>query len=80
MSEIKARAEQSTTKSAALGSDLDLQTFSRQGGAWAYDSDFRQFAPEERSHLLKAGIELTDVEHAGTFLQTDAGKTGKNPA
>ncbi len=32
MSEIKARAERSTAKSAALGSDLDLKTFSRQGG------------------------------------------------
>ncbi len=72
MSEIKVRAERSATKSAALGSDLDLKTFSRQGGAWSYDSDFHQFAPEERSHLLKAGIELTDVEHAGTFLQADA--------
>ena len=72
MSEIKSRAERSANKSAALGSDLDLGSFSRQGGAWTYDSNFQQFAPEERSHLLKAGIELTDVEHAGTFLQADA--------
>jgi Fe-S cluster assembly scaffold protein SufB len=72
MSEIKARAAKSANKSAALGSDLDLQTFSRQGGTWAYDPEFTQFAPEERRHLLKAGIELTDEEHAGTFLQADA--------
>jgi Fe-S cluster assembly scaffold protein SufB len=72
MSEIKTRAEQSATKLAAFGADLDLRTFSRQGGPWDYDPDYRQFAPEERSHLLKAGIELTDEEHAGTFLQADA--------
>jgi Fe-S cluster assembly scaffold protein SufB len=72
MSEIKTRAEQSATKLAAFGADLDLGTFSRQGGSWDYDPDYRQFAPEERSHLLKSGIELTDVKHAGTFLQADA--------
>ena len=72
MSEIKARAEQVATKQAAFGTDLDLERFSRQGGAWDYDPDYRQFTPEERNHLLKAGIELTDEEHAGTFLQADA--------
>jgi len=70
--EIKVRAEKSLEKKAALGPDLNLEEFSRQGGAWEYDPDYRQFAPEERSHLLKAGIELTDEEHAGTFLQADA--------
>ncbi|MEW6386751.1 MAG: SufD family Fe-S cluster assembly protein [Thermodesulfobacteriota bacterium] len=71
MSEIKARAEQGRQKAAALGSDLDLEGFSRQGGDWAYDEKYQQFTPEERRHLLKAGIELTDAEHAGTFLQAD---------
>jgi|WetSurMetagenome_2_1015567.scaffolds.fasta_scaffold14999_2 uncharacterized protein len=72
MSEIRSRAERSATKSATFGGDLDLESFSRQGGAWSYDPEFQQFAPEERQHLLKAGIELTDEEHAGTFLQADA--------
>jgi Fe-S cluster assembly scaffold protein SufB len=71
MSEVKARAQQSREKRAALGPDLDLSEFTRQGGDWAYDPDYRHFAPEERGHLLKAGIELTDQEHAGTFLQAD---------
>jgi Fe-S cluster assembly scaffold protein SufB len=72
MSEIRSRAERSAAKSATFGGDLDLGSFSRQGGAWSYDPEFQQFAPEERQHLLKAGIELTDEEHAGTFLQADA--------
>jgi len=71
MSEIKQRAEQSRQKRAAFGTDLNLEEFSRQGGAWEYDPDYRQFSPEERSRLLTAGIELTDVDHAGTFLQAD---------
>jgi len=71
MSEIKARAEKSRDKKAALGSDLELSTFSRQGGTWEYDPDYGRFSQEERLHLLKSGIELTDVEHAGTFLQAD---------
>ena len=71
MSQIKARAEASRHKKAALGPDLNLAEFSRQGVAWDYDPDYRQFSPEERSRLLSAGIELTDEDHAGTFLQAD---------
>lgn len=71
MPEIKNRAEQSRQKKAALGPDLDLGQFTRQGGAWDYDPDYGKFSAEERRHLLRAGIELTDVEHAGTFLQAD---------
>jgi Fe-S cluster assembly scaffold protein SufB len=72
MSEITARAAHSRDKKAALGPDLDLASFSRQGGDWALDPGYQQFSPEERLHLLKAGIELTDEDHAGTFLQADA--------
>lgn len=72
MSEVKTRAAKSRDKKAALGLDLNLDEFSRQGGDWAYDPEYRQFTSEERQHLLKAGIELTDEEHAGTFLQADA--------
>jgi Fe-S cluster assembly scaffold protein SufB len=71
MSQIKARAEASRHKQAAFGTDLKLEEFSRQGGAWDYDPDYRQFSPEERSRLLTAGIELTDEDHAATFLQAD---------
>jgi Fe-S cluster assembly scaffold protein SufB len=71
MSQIKERAEQSRQKPAAFGRDLNLEEFSRQGGSWEYDPDYRQFSPEERSRLLTAGIELTDEDHAGTFLQAD---------
>lgn len=72
MSEVKTRAAKSRDKKATLGPDLNLEDFSRQGGDWAYDPEYRQFSADERQHLLKAGIELTDEEHAGTFLQADA--------
>jgi Fe-S cluster assembly scaffold protein SufB len=71
MSEIKGRAELSREKKAAFGPDLNLEEFSRQGGDWEYDPDYRHFSPEERSRLLTAGIELTDDDHAATFLQAD---------
>jgi hypothetical protein len=72
MSEMKKRAEGSRDKRAALGPDVDLQRFTRKGGDWSYDRDFRDFTGEERGRLLTAGIELTDQDHAGTFLQADA--------
>ena len=67
MSEINRRAEQGRQKKAAYGTDLDLEQFSRRGGAWEYDPDYRQFSPEERSRLLTAGIELTE-ENGALFI------------
>jgi Fe-S cluster assembly scaffold protein SufB len=72
MREVKQRAEKSRNKPAALGPDLDLEAFSRVGGKLEYDPEYRGFSPEERDRLLKAGIELMDREHAGTFFQADA--------
>ncbi len=72
MREVKQRAEKSRNKTAALGPDLDLEAFSRVGGKLEYDPEYRNFSPEERDRLLKAGIELMDQEHAGTFFQADA--------
>ncbi len=71
MSQIKERAEASRHKQAAFGTDLDMKEFSRQAGAWAYDPDYRQFSPEERSRLLTTGIALTAEAHAAPFLQAD---------
>ncbi len=71
MPEIRKRAESGRAKQAALGVDLDLTQFSREDGHFRYDSGYQDFTPEERQHLLRAGIELTDLDHAGTFLQAD---------
>jgi len=68
---MKQRAEHVRKKKAAFGPDVNLTEFSRQGGAWEYDPDYGRFSPEERSRLLPTGIELTDADHAGTFLQAD---------
>jgi Fe-S cluster assembly scaffold protein SufB len=71
MSEMKSRAEQSRKKRAAFGPDLNLADFTRQSRPWEYDPDYRHFTPEERHRLLTTGIELTDADHAGSFLQAD---------
>ena len=71
MSKMKQRAESVRKKKAAFGPDVNLAEFSRQGGAWEYVPDYQRFSPEERSRLLTTGIELTDEDHAGTFLQAD---------
>jgi Fe-S cluster assembly scaffold protein SufB len=70
-SELKQAAEKSRDKKAAIGSDLDLDQFKRQAEDWSYDESYQNFDAQERDHLLRAGIELTDTDHAGTFLQAD---------
>ncbi len=70
-SELKQAAEKSRDKKAAIGPDLDLKQFQRQAEDWSYDEKYQNFDAREKEHLLRAGIELTDEDHAGTFLQAD---------
>ncbi len=70
-SELKQAAEKSRDKKAAIGQDLDLNQFQRQAEDWSYDENYTSFDTQEKDHLLLAGIELTDDDHAGTFLQAD---------
>lgn len=72
MSEIREKAERTKDKKAALGVDVDLNEYARPKKSWDYDPEFGRFSPEERDHLLRVGVELTDTEHAGTFVQADA--------
>ena len=69
--DLKGVAARGRDKKAEAGQDVDLNQYSRQGGDWAYDEQYQGFDAAERSHLLKAGIELTDEEHAATFFQAD---------
>ncbi|HAY22727.1 MAG TPA: hypothetical protein DCY27_11320 [Desulfobacterales bacterium] len=68
---LKETAAKSRDKKASFGQDLDLSQFKRQTKEWSYDPGYQSFDDQEREHLLRAGIELTDVDHAGTFLQAD---------
>ena len=68
---LKKAAEKSLKKKAAFGEDVDLEKFGRQGGDWAYDEKYQSFDDDEKDHLLRAGVELTDEGHAGTFFQAD---------
>jgi len=52
---MKQRAEHVRKKKAAFGPDVNLAEFSRQGGAWECDPDYRRFSPKERSRLLTTG-------------------------
>ncbi|MCK8603745.1 SufB/SufD family protein [Desulfoferrobacter suflitae] len=72
MSEIKQKAEKARDKKALLGADVNLKDFARPKESWDYDSEFQKFDNKERDQLLRVGVELTDVEHAATFMQADA--------
>ncbi len=72
MSEAKQKAEEARDKKARLGADVNLGDFVRPKESWDYDPDFGRFDDKERNQLLRVGVELTDVEHAATFMQADA--------
>ena len=70
---LKARARQAIRKSAALGPDLDLDSFDTAATRHDYlnDEQLVQLPASERQRLVMAGFDLTQKERGGTYFQMD---------
>lgn len=76
MSEVKSDrreiAEKAARKSAALGTDIDLSRYATEAEKHPYVPDPSGLPPEEKMHMLKAGVILEDLSRrSGTFIQKD---------
>lgn len=67
--EVKAKA--AIDKKGAIGPDVDLGAFDATPSppAEMADTDLRNLPREERERLLMAGLDVTEKERGGTFLQ-----------
>ncbi len=72
MSTVTQKAEEARHKKSQWGLDLDLSLFDDSSTRWEEDPDFSRFQEEEKRQLLRTGVELTDADHAATFVQADA--------
>lgn len=68
----KDRAKQAATKPAALGEDIDLDTYISSAEGLPYQADPSQLPTQDKEQMLEAGVMLDDVsQRAGTYIQMD---------
>lgn len=68
----KDRARQAATKPAALGEDIDLDTYISSAEGLPYQADPSQLPTQDKRQMLEAGVMLDDVnQRAGTYIQMD---------
>ncbi len=65
------KAKEAIDKKGAIGPDVDLSAFDATPSPQAdmADDDLRNLPEEERAQLLMAGLDVTEKERGGTYLQ-----------
>jgi len=68
----KDKAKAAAAKPAALGKDVDLNTYASSAEEQPYQADPSQLPTQAKEQMLRAGIVLDDVsQRSGTFVQMD---------
>ncbi len=71
MRDLDAKALQAKDKKAALGLDIDLNTFDSGPVAHDYVDDLVKLSDEDKRQMLRAGVDAQEKERSGTFVQKD---------
>lgn len=71
MRDLDDKALQAKDKKAALGLDIDLNTFDSGPVAHDYVDDLVKLSDEEKRQMLRAGVDAQEKERSGTFVQKD---------
>ncbi len=72
MLDLREKAGQAREKKAPLGSDIDLSAFSFTGPKLDYLADLTQLSAEDRDQMILSGVDATEEERSGTFIQKDS--------
>jgi Fe-S cluster assembly scaffold protein SufB len=65
------KARLAKDKKAAFGADIDLGQFEKVPKATDYPADLRSLSREQAELVLQAGVDVSEKERLGTFLQMD---------
>ncbi len=70
---LKEKAEKAKDKKGSIGPDIDLSTFEQAPVPHKYlaDEDMCGLPEQEQQRLIMAGMDVTQKERGGTFLQMD---------
>jgi Fe-S cluster assembly scaffold protein SufB len=69
--DLEERARQAKEKKAALGSDIDLDAFQSDPVPHDYLEDLGALSEADKKQMILAGIDATERERSGTFVQKD---------
>ncbi|MCP4683541.1 MAG: SufD family Fe-S cluster assembly protein, partial [Desulfobacterales bacterium] len=68
---LEEKAEQAKKKKAALGPDIDLETFQSDLIPHDYIVDLATMPETEKKRMILAGVDADEKERSGTFIQKD---------
>ena len=66
------KANKAKDKKAALGTDIDLDSFSSKAEPHAYTEDLKVLTEEEKKRLIMAGVDADEQGRSGTYIQKDS--------
>lgn len=69
--EIREKAKRATKKPATYGTDIDIEAFEAKAEELPSLEDLTHLPHEEKENILKAGIDPTEEQRGGSFLQID---------
>ncbi len=69
--EITERAERARAKKALLGEDIDIEQYTIRANEHAFLNSMNEIAEDYKQDLLDAGIEPSEKDRSGSFLQRD---------
>jgi Fe-S cluster assembly scaffold protein SufB len=71
MRDIDKRAILAREKKAAIGPDVDLETFTDEPVGHEYIEDLGRLPEEDRKRMIEAGVDAGEKERSGTYVQMD---------
>jgi Fe-S cluster assembly scaffold protein SufB len=71
MRDIDKRAILARDKKAAIGPDVDLETFTDEPVGHEYIEDLGRLPEEDRKRMIEAGVDAGEKERSGTYVQMD---------
>jgi Fe-S cluster assembly scaffold protein SufB len=72
MHEIDRKAQDAREKKAAYGPDIDLEAFSAEGESHVPLESPKELPEEDKSVMLKAGVDAGEEGRSGSYIQMDA--------
>jgi len=71
MHTLKDKAEEAKKRKAALGPDVDLDSFDVKADAHERLSDLALVGGEDRDRMIQAGVDISESGRAGSYIQKD---------
>jgi Fe-S cluster assembly scaffold protein SufB len=72
MRDLDEKARQAKDKKAALGADILLDEYDNEPVSHAYVDNLEALSDEDKTRMILAGVDTTEIDRSGTYLQKDS--------